>query len=79
MKQFKDWKQFPPWRELWSSACLSCQKGLSKAELITVYMHLCEGEIHGTEELFNLGEKGVNERMARIQTHIFKVKVGSSV
>lgn len=55
------------------------QKGLSKVELITVYTDLCEWEIHGTEELFNLGEKGVNEQVARIQTYIFKVKVGDFI
>lgn len=31
------------------------------------------------EHLFNLGEQGVNEQMARIQAHIFKVRAGGSV
>lgn len=31
-----------------------------------MYMHLCDMEIYGMEELFNLGENVVNERMTRI-------------
>lgn len=42
---------------------------LSNVELITVYMDLHEWETHGMEELFYLGEKGVNEREARIQMY----------